>query len=105
MRVGEAIGLDRADFDAAQGLLTVRAGKFGKARLLPLQPSTVTAVNGYLRDRDRLCPVVASDALLVSVYGNRLRYNTVWRVVHKLLTDAGLTAGSPSRRRIHDLRP
>ena len=56
--------------------MTVRAGKFGKARLLPLQPSTVTAVNGYLRDRDRLCPVVASDALLVSVYGNRLRYNT-----------------------------
>ena len=104
MRVGEAIGLDRADFDAAQGLLTVRAGKFGKARLLPLQPSTVTAVNGYLRDRDRLCPVVARDALLVSVYGNRLRYNTVWRVVHKLLTDAGLTAGSPSRQRIHDLR-
>ena len=51
MRIGEAIGLDRADLDAAQGLLTIRNGKFGKSRELPLHPSTITALDSYL-DRD-----------------------------------------------------
>ena len=36
MRVGEAIGLDHEDFDAAGGILTVRNGKSGKSRELPL---------------------------------------------------------------------
>jgi integrase len=41
MRVGEAIGLDRDDFDSVIGLLTIRNAKFGKSRQLPLHPSTV----------------------------------------------------------------
>ena len=40
MRVGEAIGLDCDDFDAICGVLTIRNGKFGKSRELPLHPST-----------------------------------------------------------------
>ena len=52
MRVGEAIRLDRADLDVANGLLTVRETKFGKSRELPLHPSTVTALREYLRVRD-----------------------------------------------------
>ena len=40
MRVGEAIGLDRDEFDATCGVLTIRNGKFGKSRELPLHPST-----------------------------------------------------------------
>ena len=43
MRIGEAIGLDRIDFDAINGLLTIRKGKFGKSRELPLHPSGVVA--------------------------------------------------------------
>jgi integrase len=35
MRVGEAISLDRSDFDAVNGLLIIRHGKFGKSRELP----------------------------------------------------------------------
>lgn len=38
MRVGEAIGLDRDEFDATCGVLTIRNGKFGKSRELPLHP-------------------------------------------------------------------
>jgi site-specific recombinase XerD len=53
MRVGEAIALDRADFDEYHGVLTVRHGKLAKSRELPLHPSTVAAVRGYLRRRDR----------------------------------------------------
>ena len=53
MRVGEAIALDRGDFDTASGLLTVRTSKFGKSRELPLHPSTVDALRNYLQRADR----------------------------------------------------
>jgi len=56
MRVGEAIGLDHHDFDAAHSMVTIRHGKFDKARALPLHPSTVAALDDYLRRDDRPRP-------------------------------------------------
>jgi len=53
IRIGEAINLDRSDFDAVNGLLIIRRGKFGKSRELPLHPSAVTALGKYLRRGDR----------------------------------------------------
>jgi len=53
MRIGEAIGLDRDDFDAGSGMVTIRHGKFDKARALPLHPTTVAALQDYLRRDDR----------------------------------------------------
>jgi integrase len=105
LRVGEAIGLDRGDFDPASGTVTVREAKFGKSRLIPLHPTAVAAVSGYLHRRDELLPAPASPALLVSLRGTRLRYNDVWRTVHHIIEQAGLTPRSAScRPRIHDLR-
>ena len=105
MRVGEVISLDRHDFDTESETLTVRDTKFGKSRLLPLHPTTVNAVTGYLHRRDELLPAPVSPALLVSLHGTRLRYNDVWRTVHDLTERAGLAARSSScRPRIHDLR-
>ena len=76
MRVGEAISLDRDDFDAAHGRLTIRHGKFDKSRLLPLHPTTAAALDDYLRRDDR--PRHAGmPALLISSTGKRLRYGTV----------------------------
>jgi len=106
MRVGEAIRLDRDDLDADHdGLLTVRDSKFGKARLVPLHPSTVTALRAYLHVRDELLPAPASPALLLSTAGTRLGYNNVWRTFHRLVRQVGISARSAScRPRIHDLR-
>jgi integrase/recombinase XerD len=106
MRVGEAIGLDRDDLDADRGaLLHVRGAKFGKTRLIPLHPSTLTALRTYLHTRDLLFPAPASPALLISTVGTRLRYNTVWHTFHRLVGQTGLTSRSPScQPRIHDLR-
>jgi len=106
MRVGEAIRLDRDDLDADHdGLLRVRDSKFGKSRLVPLHPSTVTALRDYLYVRDRLLPAPASPALLLSTAGTRLGYNNVWRTFHRLARQAGITARSAScQPRIHDLR-
>ena len=54
MRVGEAIRLDRPDLDLSAGVVTVRDSKFGKARELPLHPTTVTALRDYLRSVTRI---------------------------------------------------
>src|SRR6185437_16105650 len=91
MRVGEAIGLDRGDADLDNEVLTVRSGKNGKSRLVPLHATTAKAIGGYLRDRDRLCPDPGrSQALLVSPPGGRLLPWNVHATWKKLAASAGL---------------
>lgn len=104
MRVGEAIGLDDDDFDAVHGTLTVRKGKFGKSRELPLHPTTAAALDDYLRRDDRPRQV-GTPALLTSSAGRRLRYGNVQWTFHKLLHHCGIVPRSATcRPRIHDLR-
>lgn len=104
MRVGEAIGLDRDDFDAVHGRLTIQKGKFGKSRQLPLHSTSVAALDDYLRREDR--PRQAGvPALLISSVGKRLRYKSVQPTFHKLLQHCGIAPRSATcRPRIHDLR-
>lgn len=104
MRIGEAIGLDRDDFDAGSGMVTIRHGKFDKARALPLHPSTVAALDGYLYRDDRPRPA-GMPPLLISSRGKRLRYTVVQPIFHKLLHHCGIAPRSAAcRPRIHDLR-
>jgi len=105
MRVGEAIGLDRTGLDLADGVITVRQAKFGKTRLLPLHPTTVGALRGYLRLRDRLHPHPSTAAVFISPAGTRLLYCNVHATWKLLTARAGLTPRSAAcRPRIHDLR-
>ena len=105
MRVGEAIGLDRGDAALDAGVLTVRNGKHGKSRLIPVHGTTVRALRDYLRLRDRLCPDARTEAVLVSPAGTRLLYCNVHATWKKLAVSAGLRSRSGScRPRIHDLR-
>lgn len=104
MRIGEAISLDRDDFDAGSGMVTIRHGKFDKARALPLHPTTATALDDYLRRDDRPRPA-GMPALLISSTGKRLSYGTVQPFFHKLLHHCGIAPRSATcRPRIHDLR-
>lgn len=105
MRVGEAIRLDRSDYDAASGALTVRGTKFGKSRHLPLHPTAITGLNKYLRLCGELMPVPQAPALLLTARGCRLRYERTWETFRGLTVSAGLKPRSPAcRPRIHDLR-
>ncbi|MEW6476578.1 MAG: tyrosine-type recombinase/integrase [Actinomycetota bacterium] len=105
IRVGEAIRLDRDDFDPGGGLLTVRFGKFGKTRELPLHRTAVAAIDRYRRQRDRHQPPATSPALFISPAGTRLLYCNVHATFRQLRTRAELAPGSgPCRPRIHDLR-
>jgi integrase/recombinase XerD len=54
LRVSEAIGLDNGDVDLATGVLTIRQGKSGKVRIVPVAESTSDRLMAYARERDRL---------------------------------------------------
>ena len=105
MRVGEAIALDRDDFDAINGLVVVRNGKFGKSRELPLHASSVSALASYLQRTDRPLRRRSTPALFVSTAGTRLLYTNVHNTFHRLVRRASLTVRSAScRPRLHDIR-
>ncbi len=105
MRIGEAIGLDRDDFDPINGLLTVRNAKFGKSRELPIQSSTVNALNNYLRRDDRPKNSSNTPAFLVTTIGTRFHYMSVQPVFRQIVECAGLKPRSAlCRPRLHDLR-
>jgi integrase len=105
MRVGEAIRLDQGDLDTDAGLLTIREGKLGKSRELPLHPATVAALGRYLDRTDRPRPRAASPALFVSGAGTRLLHCNVDWTFLRLVRHAGLVPRSATcRPRLHDLR-
>ncbi|MGI8311802.1 tyrosine-type recombinase/integrase [Saccharopolyspora hattusasensis] len=108
MRLGEVIALDVTDFDAAAGILTIRAGKFGKSRLLPLHPSTAEGLRRYLTRREQLIRdknLVDCGVFFISNAATRLDHSRVqktWRRIRRL---AGLAPRPGNcRPRIHDLR-
>jgi integrase/recombinase XerD len=108
LRVSEALSLDVADIDLETGILTLRRGKLGKARLLPLSASTTARLATYARERDRLLGATP-EPFFVSDHGERLtdcgaRYN--FAVVCQ---NIGLRPMEKFNRhgrgpRIHDLR-
>lgn len=105
MRVGEAINLDRQDFDVRNGTLIIREAKFNKTRELPLHPTAVTALKRYLTRRNRVSCAARSEALFISPTGSRLLYCNVHWTFQRLVSQVTLTQRTGRcRPRIHDLR-
>jgi integrase/recombinase XerD len=103
LRSGEALGLDRADVDLDNAVLTV-TGKNGLGRLVPLHPSTAVMLGRYAARRDALCPR-SSPAFFVARTGRRATQRWADETFARLLALAGITAPPRRRRpRIHDLR-
>ena len=103
MRLGEAIGLDRADADLDGGVLTIRDAKFGRSRLVPLHHTVTCALAGYATLRGQLSPHPATTRFFVSTIGTALCARLADDTFAQLTTALGLrTTGC--RPRIHDLR-
>jgi integrase len=102
LRISEALRLTRADADLPAGVLTIRATKFRKTRLVPLHATTADALRAYADQRDRAVPH-ATATFFVSPRGTALPYNTVRSVFRTLRASLGWDALTP-RPRIHDLR-
>jgi integrase len=76
MRISEAMGLERDDIDLDAGVLTVRLTKFGKSRLVPLHPTTRTALLDYAHRRDALLGSRCGSTFFVAEQGGRLLTST-----------------------------
>ena len=101
LRISEALALKRDDL--TDDGLVVRAGKFGKSRLLPIHPTTRQALERYLAIRDRLSP--ADDHLFVVTTGRPPHKTTVYLVFRRLAHQLGLRGlGHAPGPRLHDLR-
>jgi integrase/recombinase XerD len=72
LRISEAVKLDRSDVDLSEGILTIRRTKFGKSRLVPVHPTTRTALIRYAEQRDRILGDIRTPAFFVSEQGQRI---------------------------------
>lgn len=101
LRVSEALGLQLEDF-VPDGLI-IRNGKFGKQRLLPIQPSTRAALNSYILRRKKLGAV--GDDLFVTVRGRAPDKVRVYVVFVSLARKLGFRGPAGTKgMRLHDLR-
>jgi integrase/recombinase XerD len=108
LRISEALALDTGDVDLEIGVLTIRRGKLGKARLVPIESSVAQRLQAYADERDRLLGF-APQPFFANNRGTRIsdcsaRYNFA-------LVCQRLGLRSPQRfwrhgrgPRIHDLR-
>lgn len=103
LRVSEALRLTCADVDLDKGVLTIRATKFRKSRLVPLHPTTTRALRAYAERRDHRALRPATSTFFATARGTALPYSTVRNVFVRLRTLLGWETHSP-RPRIHDLR-
>lgn len=106
MRLGEAIGLERADVDLETGILTLRRAKGGKDRLVPLHPTTTEALADYAARRDDTPVCRKSRWFFVLRGGQRLRSQYPHRIFIGVVRRIGLRDPEPHSRgpRLHDLR-
>jgi site-specific recombinase XerD len=115
LRISEAVKLDREDVDLVEGVLTIRATKFGKTRLVPLHPSTTSALAEYAAQRDAVVTKIRSPAFFLSERGWRV---TDWSTRYNFAHVSQQVGDRPSQRsftgrgryrhgrgpRLHDLR-
>jgi integrase/recombinase XerD len=106
LRISEALTLACGDVDLAGGVLTVRAGKRGRARLVPLHPSAVPPLRDYAAGRERrFGPPADSEAFFRTDRSDRVSYNAANSTFIVLRGQLGWTAAGRARApRVHDLR-
>jgi integrase len=106
LRISEALSLTCSDVDLHGAMVTVRAGKGGRARLVPLHPTAVGPLRAYVSDR--ICWFGwpdAGEAFFRTDYSSRISYNAANQTFGVLRRQLGWTAAGRTRApRVHDLR-
>ena len=108
LRISEAVGLDDVDIDLDQGVITVKRGKNGKARFVPLAPSAVARLTAYRAECERLLGPTPGPFFRIES-GERptdccARYNFAAVSQHLGLREEQLFGKHGRGPRIHDLR-
>ncbi len=88
LRVSELVGLDWRDIDEEIGMLTVRAGKGAKDRVVPIGEPALDALKAW-----RSVMPIARDPnrpVIINLRGTRLSTRSVEKIVAQRLLDAGI---------------
>jgi integrase len=106
MRISETLALRCGDVDLEEAVLTVRAGKRSRTRLVPLHPSAVPPLADYATERRRRYGPPGKDASFFRTdRSDQINYNTAHHAFSVLRRQLGWTATGRTRApRIHDLR-
>ena len=98
IRSGELIALTTADLDLADGLVTIRRGKGGRGRVIPIGPAATRALNGYLalRQHHRLAD---SADLWLGERGASFGYDGLGRALRRRAQRAGIKGFHPHKLR------
>jgi site-specific recombinase XerD len=98
LRAGEVVALELGDVDLSSGALTVRRGKGGKGRVVPIGPDASLALDRYLRLR-RGHRLAASDDLWLGDRGKRFSYDALHKTLRERADAAGVLGFHPHRLR------
>lgn len=102
LRVSEALHLQRDDVDLTAGVLHIRQTKFRKARLVPLHPSAVAALQHYAARRADT-PTTGA-AFFIGADGRPLRYWQLRHAFQRIRRRLGWPSPRAHGPRIHSLR-
>lgn len=97
-RAGEVVALGVADLKLAEGLATVRRGKGGKGRVVPIGPEASLALDRYLRLR-RHHRLADGPDLWLGDRGKRFTYDALHKSLKERATAAGITGFHPHKLR------
>ncbi len=104
LRIGEAFALNLADFYPTQQRLFIAAGKYRKARWIPLALSVCQALANYVQRRLQVPPQEPQVPLFVNLRGCRLHHWGVNHDFHQLLARCGIARGRHTSPRLMDFR-
>jgi integrase len=106
LRISEALALSCGDVDLDGGVITVRAGKRGLTRLVPLHVSALRPLRDFAAERQRRQGRPdQDDAFFRTDYSERISYNTAFHAFSVARRRLGWDADGRTRLpRVHDLR-
>ena len=107
LRVSEAANLLVSEIDFNRNVLTVRAAKFGKTRLVPFGPKMASMLREYVGARHGSVAAVSRHACLFSFShsGKPVSTNTIRNIFQRLLLPLKIRCPEGTTRpRVHDLR-
>lgn len=97
LRVGEVTRLRMADYDRDRRMLTIRATKFGKSRLVPFGPQLDARLRSYLQ-LAASCRGPGQEALLFSFSDGRpINRHSIDRVFQSLVADIAIEVPAGTR--------
>ncbi|ODR06975.1 hypothetical protein BHQ15_12490 [Mycolicibacillus koreensis] len=94
MRAGELCSMATPDIHLERGTVTVRRGKGGKGRVVPIGPQTATALDRYARAR-RTHRLADTEAFWLGDRGKGLSYYGLHAALKRRAEAAGLTGFHP----------